>query len=329
MDIVARVRRHIISSGILSKGDVIVLGVSGGPDSVALLHIFAHLRYEFAFKLHVAHFNHALRKTALSDQKFVQKLADQLNVPFHAEVCPRLPQGSIEEQARLRRFDFLVKLAKRLKANAVCLGHTRDDLAETVLMRLLRGAGLFGVRAILPQREISGISFVRPLLEFRKKELLNYLTRNRILFRRDHTNDQQKFFRNKIRLELIPLLQKRYNKNVQAALCNLAETVSVDYDYIYQEAQKKFKMLARFSNGGRSVLFGRVAFVSVPVALGRMLIRLGVEHLKGDTRRLTLKHVEEIEDLVVNRPCGSCVHLTDSMEVRKDKKNIIFSRRKA
>lgn len=329
MDIVGRTRRHIVSSGLLSKGDVIVLGVSGGPDSVALLHIFARLRYEFAFKLHVAHFNHALRKAAFSDQKFVEQLARQLNVPFHTEVCLRLPKGSIEEQARLRRFDFFVRLAKKLRARAVCLAHTRDDLAETVLMRLLRGVGLAGVRAILPQREISSVSFVRPLLGFRKREFLDYLAQNKVRFRRDHTNDQQRFFRNKIRLELIPLLEKRYNKNVQEVLCNLAETASVDYDYIHQEAQKKFKKLARFSGGGRGVLFGRAAFVSQPVALRRMIIRLGVEYLKGDTRRLTLKHVGEIEDLILNRPCGSCVHLTDSMDVRKDKKNIIFSRRKA
>jgi tRNA(Ile)-lysidine synthase len=318
-----------MSSGLLSSGDVIILGVSGGPDSVALLHIFAHLRYEFAFNLHVAHFNHALRKNSICDQRFVQKLAAGLNVLFHAEVCPILPKGSLEEQARLRRFDFFVKLAKRLKANAVCLGHTRDDLAETVLMRLLRGTGLAGVRAILPQREISGIPFVRPLLGFRKRELLDYLAQNRIRFRRDHTNDQQKFFRNKIRLELIPLLEKRYNKNVQEILCNLAETVSVDYDYIHQEAQKKFKRLARFSGDGRGIFLNMASLASQPIALERMMIRLGIERLKGDTRRLTLRHVEEIEDLINNRPCGSRVHLTDSMEVRKDKKNIVFVLRKA
>lgn len=329
MDVVGRVRGHIMSSGLLSNGDVIILGVSGGPDSVALLHLFARLRYEFAFHLHVAHFNHALRKNSICDQRFVQKLAAGLNVPFHTEVCPILPKGSLEEHARLRRFKFFVKLAKRFKAGAVCLGHTRDDLAETVLMRILRGAGLSGVRAILSQREISGIRFVRPLLEFRKKDLLDYLAENRIRFRRDQTNVQHKFFRNKIRLELIPFLEKRYNKNVQEILCNMAETVSVDYDYIHQEAQKKFKRLARFSGEGRNIFFSKASFVSQPMALRRMMIRLGVERLKGDTRRLTLRHVEEIEDLINNRPCGSQVHLTDSMEVRKDKKNIVFGSRKA
>lgn len=323
-----KVKKNIQETGLFGRGDTIIVGVSGGPDSVTLAHVLHGLQYELGFHLHIAHFNHHLHRLANADQKFVEQLAEQLNIPCstgHWENARSLKKGSIEDAARKQRLRFFDQLAKKIKAQTVVLAHTQDDLAETVLMRILRGTGLQGLRGILSKRKIDDLYFVRPLLNVKKYTVLAFLKRRDIPFRIDPTNKQTKFFRNKIRLELLPLLTKQYNQNIKELLTNMANTINIDYDYLQNQAQKVFTKCAKSSPDNASIRFNLKLFAKQHPALKRMLIRLGVEQLKGNTKRLTLTHFLEIEDLLQNRPKGSSVHLPRSIYLRKDSQYLLLA----
>jgi tRNA(Ile)-lysidine synthase len=342
MDLVDRVRKGLRASLMVSvveplrersrlsscRGSTVIVGVSGGPDSVALLHILARLRYELGVDLHVAHFNHHLRKGARLDQEFVERLAGRLNVACTSEVWKNPPCRtgiSLEELARLKRFDFFQRLAKQMKASVIILGHTRDDLAETVLMRILRGTGLQGMRAILPRRQIQGVCFIRPLLEVRKMEIVRYLKKHGIPHRLDPTNRQTRFFRNKIRLRLLPLLEKEYNKNICEVLCRLAETAAVDYAYMESQARRCLARAPECDVKDKAFQLNIKMLARQPQAMQRMLIRLVLQRLQENTNRLTLSHMREVEDLLCSRPQGAVVHLPGGLRVRKKKDNLSFS----
>ena len=336
MSLSLEIKDFIQSQGLIKTGDNVILGVSGGPDSVALLHLLYNLRHDFGISLSIAHYNHNLRPSAKLDQQFVKKLAEKLKLSYYTDTWKNPPRkdskGSLEELAREQRLKFFDRLVKKNPNAKIALAHTQDDLAETVLMRILRGTGLQGLRSILPQTKINDLVLIRPLLEVSKKELLSYLQKNHLSYRRDPMNKDLDFFRNKIRLELLPLLQKEYNPNIQELLTHLSQTVAIDYAYLRQEAQKKFSALIsqfppRGANSKRAVRirFNLNQLQKIPQALQRMILRLAIEHLRGDTHRLTLKHIEQLESLLSDPAIKkAAVHLPKDVRCQKTTKELIF-----
>ena len=329
-DVILRnVQETVAAPGVLSCGDTVIVGVSGGPDSVALLHALFVLRHELGLSLHVAHFNHNWRKSAAMDERFVRRLAGQWGLPC---ACGRMPgrfaraATAREERGRAQRLRFFQRLAKKINARAIMLGHTQDDLVETVLMHILRGSGLQGMRGMLPHRRIQGAYLIRPLLGVRKKDILAYLKRNGVRYRQDPTNRQDHFLRNRIRLELLPLLEKRYNPGIRGTLSNMADTAGLDYDYLEEQAKKIFGRMAKRATSSSSkkknsnaVRFNRAAFTRRPGAVKRMLIRLALERLQGSMNRLTLAHMRAIEYALSQTAVDSLVHLPGHLRVRVDK----------
>ncbi len=322
MDILNNTRHTIRRYGLIKKNDRVLAGVSGGADSVALLLILHQLSRELNLRLAVAHLDHGLRRDSASDRKFVQALAARLGVDFHYSEADlkNKQRGSLEELARNRRIEYFIKVARRTSADAIALGHTLDDQAETVLMRILRGTGLYGLAGISPLRRIKGVIFIRPLIEVRRKEIEAFLKRRKQEYRSDSTNDQDIYFRNRIRKELLPLLAKRYNPRIKEALANLAESSSLDYDYLACRIKRAPAAKAR--------RFGLPGFMRLHPSMRRLLLRNAYSFLKGDTRRLTLGHIKEIEDMARCRPYGSVVDLPLGIRALKRKKAILFSRRK-
>ena len=304
MSIVEKVKATIDRYHLVRKGDRVLMGVSGGPDSVALLHILLRLRYDLGISLSVAHLNHQLRKSSLQDERFLRKLCDQSHLAFHAASLKKgelKRRGSLEEAARGKRLQFFFRVARHQNAQAIALGHTQDDLAETVLMRLIRGTGLMGLRGILPERKIRGFRVIRPLLEISRKEIEFFLKKEKIKFRLDPTNRSTKFFRNKIRLRLLPTLEKEYHKNIKRVLAGLSQTLASDYDYLETQAQNALEKILR-RRDDRSLTLRLRPLKSLPVALERMVIRLAIEQLKGDMNQIQLSHFRELEALIHNRP---------------------------
>lgn len=323
MELVKRIKQYISKHKLLTTGDKVIIGVSGGPDSVALIYILCELQHELGVTIEIAHFNHGLRKAAIKDQNFVENLAQKLHLKIScgsSHLSKSYSKGSLEEIARDARMNFFKRLVRRKKAQAICLAHTQNDLAETVLMRILRGTGLQGIRSILPVRKIQNIKFIRPLLGTKKQEIELFLKKRKLSFRIDPTNKQKKFYRNKIRLDLIPLLEKKYNKNVQEVLSHFSNNISVDYDFLEGQAKLLFNDIAKFAKDQRCVKFDLKEFNSKHLSMQRMMIRMAIEHLQGHTRKLSSIHLKEVEDLILNRPTESIVHLPRNVIVRKNRK---------
>ncbi len=311
---------------LIQPANKILIGVSGGADSMALLWLLNELKTTLGFQIHVGHINHHLRKTANIDQGFVEKFCASHNLQctcVSLNLEEKIKQGgSVEEIARIERFKALIQIAKKTHADKIALAHHNDDLAETVLLRILRGTGLQGLQAILPERTIDGAVFIRPLLDIPRAEIENYLKENKIKFCTDPTNKQTHFFRNKIRIELLPLLENKYQKNIKQLLGSLALTCKDDYAYLREEALKIFPTVVK--KDGPKLKITLAKFENLHVALKRMILRLTVENHKGNTCALSLTHILELEDLIMHRPISSIVHLPKGLCATKTKTSIDF-----
>jgi len=307
---------------LIEKGDKILIGVSGGPDSLTLLLKLFDLKPKMNLTLHIVHINHNLRKDSESDARFVGKWAQELNIPLSLK---RLNfkfierKGSLEEICREERLGFFIKTAKKIKANKIALGHNLDDQAETVLMRLLRGTGLSGLTGISPKRNIRGVIFIRPLLETHRWEIEKFLKKRKVKPRIDSTNQEDLFLRNKIRHNLIPLLKKQYNQNIQEGLANLAQSVSYDYEYLDQ--------VARASVGGNILRLNIKKILRLHPAILRIKIRQSIQSVQGNMRRIGFVHIREIEDLLNNRPKDAIVDLPKGISVQKSCNYLRFYKR--
>jgi len=302
---------------LLHKADKVLVGVSGGPDSVTLLLQLVSLIPTLKLSLHIAHLDHRLRPDSAKDADFVKKLGKTLNLPVTLKIInvkSRRQKGSLEEWAREKRLDFFITLARKIKADKVALGHNLDDQAETVLMRLLRGTGLSGLSGISMKRKLYGITFIRPLLETRRYEIIRFLKNRRIKPRTDPTNLDDVFLRNKIRHSLIPLLKKKYNPNIAEVLASLAESASLDYAYLEQAARRSLQYTKQ--NEG-SLCFNVKKLVKLHPAILRLKLRGAITALKGNTRRINFQHIKEIESLLYSRPDGSIVDLPQGIAVQK------------
>ncbi len=258
-----------------------VAAVSGGADSVCLLHVLRELAP--ASLAGVAHFNHKWRAEASDeDERFVAALAGQFNLPFYrAEAAPGTSHDNLEQQARRARLSFFAGL------NAtVALGHTRDDQAETVLFRFLRGSGLAGLSGIAP----TAGGMIRPLLDVTRAEVEQYLRSRQIPWREDATNQDPRFARNRIRHELLPQLTRDWNPQLAETLARLA-------DLAHEEELYWSAALAGQVPDSPSVELPATILKDLPRAVARRLIRRAIAQAKGDLRRIDFDHVEAIFDL--------------------------------
>jgi tRNA(Ile)-lysidine synthase len=314
-----KIKHTIKKYDLLNKNDKVLIGVSGGPDSVVLLATLHTLSRELGFSIHVAHLDHMIRKDSAKDRDFVERLCGKMGVAVSAtqvNVKELAKRGSLEEIARNARLGFLFNVAKRIKANKIALGHTRDDQAETVLMRIIRGSGLYGLSGILPKRELAGYCIIRPLIESTRKEIEAFLKNKKLRFCVDITNKEDVYFRNKVRNTLLPLLEKEYNRNIKEILSNTALTVGYDYDYLTKAAAK---ITARW---GKRINLTR--FTRLHPAMQSLVLRLSIARVRGDMRRISFAHLDEINDLIYNRPVNSIVDLPKGVSVVKKKASISF-----
>ena len=294
--------KHVKTMKYFSPGDRILIGMSGGPDSTALAYLLADLQKEFGLYLHAAHLNHGLRAAAPKDAEFVKATAQRLGIPC---TCGFIPvrtlknKASIEEVAREHRLKFLIKIAENNRCPKIVLAHTQDDQAETVLMNLLRGTGLMGLRGILPVNKMGGRTLVRPLLDFRKKDILAYLKRNRLSYRVDSSNRSPDFLRNRIRHAAIPLLNQISQKNIVPSLSRLTQSITADYDFLETVGRKELKH-CQMATSNQSITLKINTLQSLHPSLRRMVIRLALIQLQGSARRLSFEHILDIDHLLLS-----------------------------
>jgi tRNA(Ile)-lysidine synthase len=318
-----RVRRAVEQNRLLAPGETVVVGVSGGPDSLCLLHLLCRLRLEYDLALHVAHLHHGLRGAEADvDAGFVRSLAADWGLPCTVgqAAVPALAQAhrlAVEEAARRARYAFLARVAGSIGARTIAVGHHADDQAETVLMHWLRGSGLAGLRGMLaltpladyrlldPQYPASSpqhLKLIRPLLEVTRADILAYCDFYGLEPRFDRSNLDTTYFRNWLRHEVLPLLA-RHNPNVREVIRRSARVVADDYALLRSLLEETWPRVAieEFpassslpvggTEGGKIVL-DRAAWQALPASLQRATLREAIHRLRRSLRDINFVHVE-------------------------------------
>lgn len=318
-------KNTINNYALLKRKDRLILGISGGPDSIYMLHKFLEIKEEHKLNLVCAHFNHGLRPEADDEEKFVKKICKDNGLKCISEkknVAEFFQGDSLEQTARLLRYDFFLKVSRQEKIKKLALAHHKDDLVETVLIRMLRGSGLRGLRGFLPLSKYKGLTVIRPLIETNKKDIVDWLKKQKISYCIDKSNLEDKFLRNKVRLKLLPFL-KEFNPNVAENLYNLAANLSLDYDFIYKVSLDNFNSLKR-GETKKGIKLDLEGLKILPPAILNNVLRIAIEETKGNVRRLESRHLKEIIDLIMYRPTASIVHLPDLL-VKKEPDFLIIS----
>lgn len=228
MNLRGRFLNHLTQNKFFKPGETIYIACSGGPDSVALYHLLKSVSADLKIKLGIIHFNHRLRgKASAADANFVEKISKDDKALFVTGAASSkysaVSKQSLEEWARNQRYSFFQTAVKTKKIKKILTAHTLDDQAETVLMRIVQGTGPQGLLGIRKRAIMGSLTLLRPLLEFSKKELLEFLKENKIKFRRDASNDSTRFLRNRIRKGLLPLIEREYNPRIRETLARLPQ----------------------------------------------------------------------------------------------------------
>lgn len=273
---------------LVRKGDTVLIGLSGGPDSVCLTHLLYQNQDKLGIKLHLAHLNHQLRPEANREEDWVRKLAASLGLPLtvkkvKVKELAASRKMSLEEAARQARYEFFDRLAAKIQADKIALAHTADDQAETVLLWLIRGAGSGGLRGIPWQRG----KIIRPLLGTNKSEILADLKKHKLSYCQDQSNLKLDFTRNKIRQQLLPYLAK-LNPRIKENLWRTAEILAEE-DLLLEELTGQAKLRI-----GRNL----AKLTALSPALQRRILRQSIGRKKGDLKDISFGHVEKIRQML-------------------------------
>ena len=302
---------------MVRPGGRVLLAVSGGSDSTALLALFAAAATELDLNLHVAHLDHGWRgRAAARDAEFVRRLAIRFRIPVTVGcVDPTAKAGrrssSREERARVLRRAFLEATATEVGADRIALGHTLDDQAESFLMRLLRGSGRRGLGGIHPV--VDG-TFIRPLLGLRRADLRTWLRRRRIPWREDATNRDLSLTRNRVRRRLLPLLERSFNPRATEVLARAADLLRDEEDWLERLTTEAYESVAA-SDEPMNVILDAKRLADMPRALRRRVLRRGIARTLGHLRGIDQRHIEQALDLI-DRGGTSSLDLPQGLRLR-------------
>ncbi len=310
-----RVLGFIQEHRLISSRQRLLVAISGGPDSVCMLHILVKLREKLDIGLHVAHLNHQLRGAeSEADAQYVFDLAHRLGIPVTVEqrdvkVYQAQQHISLEEAAREVRYTFLAQVAKSIGANRVAVGHTTDDHVETILMHLIRGTGLRGLRGLQPsslwQSSMDSLTIIRPLLPLSRQETADYCRSHKLIPRIDASNLSLSPLRNRIRHQLLPLLQD-YNPRVTDALLRTARIVGDNLAFLDEEGARLWNKIARRREN--TIILDKGRFLELPHALKQHLLRMSVEKLLGNLKDVETRHIEGMMG-ALTKPAGKGISL--------------------
>jgi tRNA(Ile)-lysidine synthase len=312
---------------MIEPGELVLIAVSGGADSLALLHLLAECQKILGIKLHIAHLNHLIRKgDAETDMRFVQMIAQKLKLPITVESSDvtsfaKEERLGIEEAARRIRYAFYDRVANQVGAQKIAVGHNADDNVETFLMRILRGSGLKGLTGIPAKRG----RIIRPLIKIWRKDIEQYINTLKIVPRQDYTNYESKFTRNRVRLKLIPQL-KIYNLNIKEIILQTILLLTEDHNYLENKAEEAL---------GEVFVSGNEAEIKLNIRLLQEwespiqghLLRQAIARVKGDLFNLSFQHIQEIIEKLNNREKWE-LHLPGNIFISGNRGELTISRQR-
>jgi tRNA(Ile)-lysidine synthase len=312
-----KVRAWIERQQLIGPAETIVAACSGGPDSLALVHILSRLAPQWGLTLAVAHVDHMFRGAeSEADAAFVGEFCAGLGLAFH-QIALDVPAyigssgRSPQDAARVLRYRYLRQIAAKLGGAKIATGHHRDDQAETVLLNLLRGAGSTGLAGMKP---VDG-DIIRPLLDITRDEIEAYCIENDLRPRLDSSNLKTHYLRNYLRLELMPLLQQRFNANLTQTLCRTARLVGDEHQFIAEQASCLSPDVIRQEDAYLELDCRRLN--SCHIALRREIFRQAIAKKRGSLKGITFLHVERLVELASNGIVGSVIELPGGLVARK------------
>lgn len=310
---------------LIEDGDKIVLGLSGGPDSVCLLHILYRLKEKLDIEVYAAHLNHQIRGIeAQKDALYITQLCENLGVTSFVKSIdvPKYCKEnglSVEEGARKLRYEMFEEIKQKTKSNKIAIGHNLNDQAETILMRIMRGTGLQGLRGI---EYIRDNNIIRPILDIDRKDIEAYCEKYELNPRIDHTNLETIYTRNKIRLELIPYMKDNFNPNVIESIVRMSNSLKTDSDYIQEESEIKFEEVSNLQEDACEIDIQK--YSKLHNAIKVRVLRKGIKHILGDTNFVDQKHIEDIMQLEDNKKIDKMITLPRGIFAYRRKNTILL-----
>jgi tRNA(Ile)-lysidine synthase len=326
---IEKIKKTIKRYGMLERGDRVLVCVSGGMDSTCLLHTLVELKEGLGIDLIVCHLNHCLRgDESLRDERFVAGLARQFNLLCEVKrekiksIKRKMIEGSIQEVARVVRYGFFEKAAKMHGATKIALGHNSDDNAETIIMRIIRGSSVAGLKGIPPVRG----RYIRPLIDTSREEIERYVKKLKIRYIEDSSNQEKDYLRNRIRNELIPLIEKEYNPNIKDTLNRTASIISMDNEYMDNETDRLLED-AVLERGTDSVTLSMKALLTIPEAIMMRIFIRELSQLYKIPTDISSAHLESMSRVVKGGSPNARIDLPNGLRLVREYGHIILTRK--
>lgn len=321
------VKQNIIERNLIEQGDNVLIGLSGGPDSVFLFHNLIKLKADLSFNLYASHVNHMYRgEDAQHDEDFVRSLCSKYGVKLfvrrkHAGEYARELKVTEEEAGRILRYGFFKDNLDEIGAGKIAVAHNLNDQAETVLQRIIRGSGIDGLSAMSFKKD----NLIRPMLNVPKSEVLNYLHENNYDYCIDKTNLHDIYGRNKIRLNLIPYLEESFNPNIQSTLYRMSEAMERDKKIIEKYTELKFNEVLNEKSVNR-VILDMNKLKCLDLGESGRVVRRAIEELKGNTVNIEMKHIDYAIDFIKNGTTGKKINLSEGFTIEISYDNFIINK---
>ena len=303
MDFEEKITNTINRFNLIENGDKIVLGVSGGPDSMCMLNILNDLKNKkkFQFEIVVAHINHMIRKEAKDDENYVKEYCDKNNIKFYSksidvEKIANNEKKGTEETGRMVRYEFFDEVLKKTRSNKIAIAHNKNDQAETVIMNVLRGSGIGGLKGIEP---IKNNKFIRPLIECERYEIEQYCEEKKLNPRIDKTNFENTYTRNKIRNIVIPYIKEEFNPNIIETITRLSDLIKQEDEYLQSQVEKIYNDIC-LGKSEEEIILDLKKFNSQEKVIKSRLLLYTITELRGSSKGVYKIHIEDVIKLCQN-----------------------------
>ena len=318
---------------LIKNGDSIVIGVSGGPDSICLLHVLNELKGELNFKIYVAHINHMIRKEADEETEYVKNFCKNLGVECFTKkidvvkIAKKLKMGT-EETGRKIRYDFFEEVLKSTNSNKIATAHNNNDKVETVIMNILRGSGISGLKGLDPIRENK---FIKPLIETSREEIESYCKENKLDPRIDKSNNENIYTRNKVRNCVIPYIKEEFNPNILKTINRLSEVATEENEYLNKITVQAFNEtnVEVAPNGdtekNKEIALDLKKFNKLELVIKRRLILYTINELLGTTEGIEKINIDDIIKLCNNNIGNKFLKPTKNIKILVKNKKIFFT----
>ena len=326
-----KVLKTIYDYKLIENGDKIVIGVSGGPDSISLLNILNEIKNDknilLNFNIVVAHINHNIREEAKADEEYVRNYCKANKIEFYAlsadimKIAESERIGT-EEAGRKIRYDFFEKVLKETNGNKIATAHTANDNAETVIMNIMRGSGTAGLKGIRPIRDRK---FIRPLIEITRDEIENYCEENKLNPRIDKTNFENNYTRNKIRNLLIPFIKEKFNPNIINSINRLYDIANEENEYLEKTTIEKYKEICIQEEVNKQIVLDLKKFNQQDVVIKKRLVIYTINRLQGNAQGLGKVHIDDIIKLCKNNLGNKYLTPNKHIKILVRNKKIFYS----